>query len=80
MDETNIGGKPRYKSSSNKRGRGASGKTSVVGVVQRGGKVKAQVASNRGLLGAHQAGMVRQPSPLFKALYATVHWRGLLEV
>lgn len=39
-DETYVGGKPRYKN--NKRGRGTSGKTSVVGAVQRKGEVKAQ--------------------------------------
>ena len=43
MDETYVGGKPRYKNPNNKRGRGAKGKTSVVGAVQRGGNVKAQV-------------------------------------
>ena len=39
-DETYVGGRPRYKSKDNKRGRG-SGKTSVVGAVQRKGAVKA---------------------------------------
>lgn len=46
MDETYVGGKPRYKNSRNKRGRGASGKTSVVGAVQRGGEVKASVTGD----------------------------------
>ena len=32
-DETYVGGKPRYKSKDNKRGSGASGKTSVVGLL-----------------------------------------------
>ena len=45
-DETYVGGKPRYKSKNNKRGRGASGKTSVVGAVQRKGGVKAQVTDD----------------------------------
>lgn len=45
-DETYIGGKPRYKNKNNKRGRGTSGKTSVVGAVQRKGEVKAQVTND----------------------------------
>ena len=45
-DETYVGGKPRYKSRNNKRGRGASGKTSIVGAVQREGNVKAQVTDD----------------------------------
>ncbi len=32
-DETYLGGKPRHKDKNNRRGRGASGKTSVVGAV-----------------------------------------------
>jgi len=40
-DETYIGGK-----STGKRGRGAKGKTAVVGVIQRKGKVKASVVPN----------------------------------
>ena len=43
-DETYVGGKPRYKN--NKRGRGASGKTSVVGAVQREGEVRAEVTDD----------------------------------
>ena len=45
-DETYIGGKPRHKSKNNKRGHGTSGKTSVVGAVQREGDVKAQVTND----------------------------------
>lgn len=41
VDETYVGGVRK-----GKRGRGASGKTAVVGAVERGGKVKAQVVSN----------------------------------
>ena len=42
-DETYVGGKPRHKDKNNKRGRGASGKTSVLGAVQREGEVRAEV-------------------------------------
>ena len=45
-DETYVGGKPRYKNRNNKRGRGASGKTSVAGVVERGGNVRAKVTND----------------------------------
>ena len=45
-DETYIGGKPRKSDKNNKRGRGASGKTSVVGAVQREGEVKAEVTDD----------------------------------
>lgn len=45
-DETYVGGKPRYKDENNKRGRGASGKTSVVGAVQREGEVRATVTDD----------------------------------
>ena len=45
-DETYVGGKPRYKNKNNKRGRGSSGKTSVVGAVQREGEVRAEVTED----------------------------------
>jgi len=44
-DETYIGGRPRYKNKNNRRGRG-SGKTSVVGVVERKGEVRAAVTDD----------------------------------
>ena len=45
-DETYLGGKPRHKDQNNKRGRGACGKTSVVGAVERKGDVKATVTDD----------------------------------
>ena len=45
-DETYVGGKSRYKNKDNKRGRGASGKTSVIGAVQRKGDMKAEVTDD----------------------------------
>ena len=44
-DETYVGGKPRHKSKDNKRGRGTR-KTPVIGAVERGGQVRAQVADD----------------------------------
>ena len=44
-DETYVGGKPRYKNKNNKRGRGTD-KTPVIGAVERGGQVRAQVADD----------------------------------
>jgi transposase-like protein len=41
VDETYVGGRRR-----GKRGRGAEGKTAVVGMVERGGNVKAKVVAN----------------------------------
>ena len=44
-DETYVGGKPRYKLTTNKRGRGTD-KTPVIGAVERNGNVAATVADN----------------------------------
>lgn len=45
-DETYVGGKPRYNSKTNKRGRVAPGKTSVVRAVEREGEVRAEVTDD----------------------------------
>ena len=57
-DETYLGGKPRHKGDNNKRGRGASGKTSVVGAVEREGEVKATVTDDT--KGATVLGFIEQ--------------------
>ena len=57
-DETYLGGKPRGKDKNNKRGRGASGKTSVVGAVERKGDVKATVTDDT--KGATVLGFIEQ--------------------
>ena len=44
-DETYVGGKPRYKSKDNPKGRGTR-KTPVIGAVERGGQVRAQVTDD----------------------------------
>ena len=58
VDETYVGGKPRNKDKNNKRGRGASGKTSVVGAVERKGDVKATVTDDT--KGATVLGFIEQ--------------------
>ena len=68
-DETYVGGKPRYKNSDNKRGRGASGKTSVVGAVQRGGDVKAKVT--RDTKGKTLLGFIQQKVEIAKSALVT---------
>lgn len=45
IDETFIGGKPRYKNNGNKRGRGTD-KTPVLGIIQRQGNVIAKVSES----------------------------------
>lgn len=57
-DETYVGGKPRYKDDNNKRGRGASGKTSVVGAVERDGEVRAEATDDT--KGATVLGFIEQ--------------------
>lgn len=44
VDETYIGGKPRYRSSSNKRG--TANKQPVVDMIERSGRVKARIVPN----------------------------------
>ena len=80
-DETYVGGKPRYKNRNNKRGRGASGKTSVAGVVERRGKVKAKVTNDtkgRTLLGFIQQSVEVAKSALVTDDYSAYHNAGRL--
>ena len=78
MDETYVGGKPRYKGN-NKRGRGSQGKTSVVGAVQRGGEVKAKVTNDtkgRTLLGFIKERVEVAKSALVTDYYGAYHRAG----
>jgi transposase-like protein len=59
MDETYVGGKPRKGTGTHKRGRGTS-KTPVVGMVERGGNVKARVQHKTKLKGKDLKHLVRQ--------------------
>jgi len=79
MDETYIGGKPRKVMTSdgkkNTRGRGTR-KIPVVGMVQRGGKVKAEVIKRRKLTFKKLASLVREHVDRKNATLITDEWRG----
>ena len=72
VDETYVGGKPRYKNPNNKRGRGASGKVSVVGAVERGGEVKAQVTNDT--KGKTLLGFIKQKVEIAKSALVTDYY------
>ena len=59
MDETFIGGKPRKGGPPRKRGRGAP-KTPVVGMIERGGRVKAKVSRKGDLTMQKLSALVRE--------------------
>ena len=70
-DKTYVGGNPRYKN--NRHGHGASGKTSVIGAVQREGDVKAQVTNDtKGatVLGSIEQSVETEESALITDEYA----------
>ena len=69
VDETYVGGKPRYKNKNNKRGRGAQGKTSVVGAIERGGEVKAKVTNDT--KGKTLLGFIQQQVEVAKSALVT---------
>ena len=71
MDETYIGGKPRKGGPRLTRGRGTK-KHAVVGIMERGGEVRAQVAKREnGLTGKRMATMIRQNINVAKATVYT---------
>ena len=72
-DETYLGGKPRHKDKNNKRGRGASGKTSVVGAVQREGEVRAEVTDDT--KGATILGFIKQSVELEESALITDEYK-----
>lgn len=81
MDETYIGGKPRKGNGGNrpKRGRGTS-KTPVVGMVERGGDVKAKVVKNRKLDSKTLSALVRANVDTSNAILITDEYRGYLGI
>jgi len=74
MDETYIGGKPRYKGKS-KRGRGTD-KMAVMGAVERGGKVVAKPAAENKLSFKILSGFVKENIDTKQAELVTDEYRG----
>jgi transposase-like protein len=81
MDETYIGGKPRPGGPARKRGRGSEAKIPVVGMIERGGKVRAQVAKrNKGLTAKRMSTMVRQNICVADATVYTDEFSGYIRL
>lgn len=81
MDETYIGGKPRPGSGGEppKRGRGTK-KTPVVGMVERGGRVKAGVAKKDALTMSKLSALVRRNVDINNAVLITDEFKGYLGI
>lgn len=80
MDETYIGGKPRKGGGGNNpRGRGTS-KTPVVGMVQRGGKVKAKASRKGNLTAKKLSAIVREHVDIKEATLITDEYRGYVRI
>lgn len=80
MDETYIGGKPRKGSGkTNKRGRGTS-KTPVVGMIERGGKVKVEVVKNKKLNNKTLSSLVRKNVDTKNAVLFTDEYKGYIGI
>lgn len=79
MDECYIGGKPRKGSIRSKRGRGTS-KIPVVGIVERGGRVKAKAAKDKVLTAKKLATMVREKVDIKNATVMTDEYRGYVKL
>lgn len=79
MDETFIGGKPRKGKKNDddppKRGRGTK-KTPVVGMIERGGKVKATSMGKKPLTAKRLSALVRQNVDISDATLYTDQYRG----
>ena len=84
VDETYIGGKPRKGNSGNegeprKRGRGTK-KTPVVGLVERGGKVKAEVFRKGSLKAKNLSSLVRLSVDTGKTVLIADEYKGYLGI
>lgn len=79
-DETYIGGKPRRGSGTiNKRGRGTK-KTPVVGLIERKGKVKAEVIKNKKLDSKNLKALVRRNVDINNAILITDEYKGYIGI
>lgn len=87
MDETFIGGKPRKGNigssgqggGSNPRGRGTK-KPAVVGMIERGGKVRAQVVSKKNLRSKGLSALVRRNVDTAKSILITDEYHGYVGI
>jgi len=81
MDEAYIGGKPRKGSpgDKSKRGRGTK-KTPVVGMIERGGKVRAKVMKKKGLSAKKLTSLVRRNVDISNATLITDEYKGYLGI
>lgn len=80
MDETYVGGKPRKGDPMpNKRGRGTK-KTPVVGMVQRGGEIKAKVMRKDKLTAKELSSIVREKIDVDRAVLVTDEYRGYCKI
>lgn len=81
VDETYIGGKPRKGNHGghNKRGRGTK-KTPVVGMVERGGKVKAEIVKKGSLKAKCLSALVRKNVDIRNATLITDDYKGYLGI
>ena len=81
-DETYVGGKPRKRNpddTNHPRGRGTK-KTPVVGLVERGGKVKAKVALKGDLTAKRLSSLVRQNVDIKNSTLITDEFKGYLGI
>lgn len=81
-DETYVGGKPRKSNpddTNHPRGRGTK-KTPVVGLVERGGKVKAKVALKGDLTAKRLSSLVRQNVDIKNSTLITDEFKGYLGI
>lgn len=83
MDETYVGGKPRKGGDHNgqprKRGRGTT-KTPVVGMIERGGKVKAEVIKSKKLTSKTLSSLVRKNVDTANAVLFTDEYKGYIGI
>ncbi len=81
VDETYVGGKPRKGGPvpSSKRGRGTS-KTPVVGMIERGGKIKAEAVKKKDLTSKRLSALARRNVDAKNTVLITNEYRGYLGI
>ncbi len=79
VDETYIGGKPRKGTGTHKRGRGTS-KTPVVGMVERRGKIKAEVMGKKKLNSKNLKSLIRRNVDITNTTLITDEYKGYIGI